>query len=78
MRKGSRFGELQRQVAELETRDQTLQSQNRWMESQISVRCVVDIDAKVIRFYSLRRREPQQQPLLQEVIYSLPPRYVAD
>ena len=26
----------------------------------------------------LRRREPQQQPLLQEVIYSLPPRYVAD
>ena len=42
------------------------------------VRCVVDIDAKVIRFYSLRRREPQQQPLLQEVIYSLPPRYVAD
>jgi len=42
------------------------------------VRCVVDIDAKVIRFYSLRRREPQQQPLLQEVVYSLPPRYVAD
>lgn len=42
------------------------------------VRCVADIDAKVIRFYSLRRREPQQQPLLQEVIYSLPPRYVAD
>ncbi|MFB3121578.1 MAG: hypothetical protein ACE10H_05240 [Candidatus Binatia bacterium] len=78
MRKGSRFGELQRQVAELETRDQTLQSQNRWMESQISVRCVVDIDAKVFRFCSLRRREPQQQPLLQEVVYSLPPRYVAD
>ncbi len=42
------------------------------------VRCVVDTDAKVIRFYSLRRREPQQQPLLQEVVYSLPPRYVAD
>ena len=42
------------------------------------VRCVVDIEAKVIRFYSLRRREPQQQPLLQEVVYSLPPRYVAD
>ncbi len=42
------------------------------------VRCVVDIDAKVIRFYSLRRREPQQQPLLQEVFYSLPPRYVGD
>ena len=42
------------------------------------VRCVVDIDAKVIRFYSLRRREPQQQPLLQEAVYSLPPRYVAD
>ncbi len=42
------------------------------------VRCVVDIDAKVIRFYSLRRREPQQQPLLQKVVYSLPPRYVAD
>jgi len=38
----------------------------------------VDIDAKVVRFYSLRRREPQQQPLLQEVVYSLPPRYVAD
>ncbi len=36
IRKGSRFGELQRLVAELETRDQTLQSQNRWMESQIS------------------------------------------
>jgi hypothetical protein len=42
------------------------------------VRCVVEIDAKVIRFYSLRRREPQQQPLLREVVYSLPPRYVAD
>ena len=38
----------------------------------------VDIDAKVIRFYSLRRRAPQQQPLLQEVVYSRPPRYVAD
>ena len=42
------------------------------------VRCVVDIDAKVIRFYSLRRRELQQQPVLQELIYSLPPLYVAD
>lgn len=40
------------------------------------VKSVVDIDAKVIRFYSLRRREPQQQSLLGEVAYTLPPRYI--
>jgi len=42
------------------------------------VKCVVDIDAKVIRFYSLRRREPQQQSLLHEVAYTLPPRYIIE
>ena len=36
------------------------------------VRCEVDLDAKVIRFYALRRREPDRQPLLGEVPYVLP------
>jgi hypothetical protein len=38
-------------------------------------RCEVDIDAKEIRFYALRRREPKQQPLLRKVSYQLPSRY---
>jgi len=42
------------------------------------VKSVVDIDAKAIRFYSLRRREPNQQLLLKEVFYSLPSRYVTE
>jgi hypothetical protein len=37
------------------------------------VKCVVDIDAKVMRFSSLRCREPQQQSLLHEVAYTLLP-----
>ena len=39
------------------------------------IRCEVDIDAREIRFYALRRREPKQQPLLRKVSYQLPSRY---
>lgn len=39
------------------------------------IRCEGDIDAKEIRFYALRRREPKQQPLLRKVSYQLPSRY---
>jgi hypothetical protein len=39
------------------------------------VRCEVDIDAAMIRFYALRRREPAWQPLLREVPYRLSQRY---
>ena len=39
------------------------------------VRCQVDLDAAVIRFYALRRREPDRQPLLREVPYRLSQRY---
>jgi hypothetical protein len=40
------------------------------------IRCEVDIDDKEIRFYALRRREPDQQPLLRKVSYQLPSRYI--
>jgi hypothetical protein len=36
------------------------------------VRAEVDLDRNVIRFYALRRREPDDQPLLNEVHYRLP------
>jgi hypothetical protein len=36
------------------------------------VRCEVDVAGERIRFHSLRRREPQPQPLLAEVAYRLP------
>jgi transposase len=39
------------------------------------VRCEVDIDAAMIQFYALRRREPDWQPLLREVAYRLSQRY---
>jgi transposase len=39
------------------------------------VRCEVDIKAKEIRFYRLRRRESDSQPLLRKVKYQLPKRY---
>jgi hypothetical protein len=39
------------------------------------VRCVVDFDARRIRFYRLRRREPNDQPLLLEVPYDFPRRH---
>ena len=42
------------------------------------VRCEVDIRGKEIRFYGLRRREPDRQPLLHRVVYELPPRYLSD
>lgn len=42
------------------------------------VRCEVDIDAKVMRFYALRRNAPDQQPMLREVAYQLPLRYIED
>jgi hypothetical protein len=38
------------------------------------VRAEVDVDARRIRFYALRRREPRQQPLLGETAYQLPRR----
>lgn len=36
------------------------------------VRCEVDFTHRRIRFYALRRRDPSDQPLLHEVIYSHP------
>jgi putative transposase len=42
------------------------------------VRCEVDIDATVMRFYALRRSAPDQQPMLREVAYKLPVRYIED
>ena len=39
------------------------------------VRCDVEIDHGVIRFFALRRREPEYQPLLREVAYVLPRRH---
>jgi putative transposase len=42
------------------------------------VRCEVDIDAKAMRFYALRRSAPEQQPKLREVAYQLPLRYIED
>jgi transposase-like protein len=38
------------------------------------VRAVVDIDARRVRFYALRRRAPHHQPLLHSVAHSLPHR----
>lgn len=42
------------------------------------VRAEVDLDAGLIRFYALRRRDPTQQPLLTEVPYRLPSRHGED
>ena len=36
------------------------------------VRAEVDLDAGVIQFYQLRRREPGDQPLLKEVVHRIP------
>lgn len=36
------------------------------------VRCEVDLDAERIRFFALRRRQPDWQPVLNEVAYKLP------
>jgi len=38
------------------------------------VRAEVDLDGRSIRFFALRRREPMDQPLLEEVTYTLPDR----
>lgn len=38
------------------------------------VRCELALDAQSIRFYALRRAQPESQPLLQEVPYMLPTR----
>jgi transposase-like protein len=43
--------------------------------AQRLVRCEVDLDASVIRFHALRRRQPTHQPLLTEVPYVLPRRH---
>jgi len=48
----------------------------RW--SHRLVRCEVDIEGKVMRFYGLRRKAPDQQPLLREIAYQLPVQYVED
>jgi hypothetical protein len=42
------------------------------------VRADVDLDAGCIRFYALRRRTPDDQPLLREVTYRLPTRRFTD
>lgn len=39
------------------------------------VRCQVELDEQLIRFYALRRREPHKQPLLNEIPYTLPHRH---
>lgn len=54
----------------------TFEVDRRWVHRL--VRCEVSIDAGVIRFYALRRREPDQQPLLREVPYRLSRRYFKD
>jgi hypothetical protein len=38
------------------------------------VRAEVDLKARRIRFYTLRRRAPDQQPLVKETAYVLPRR----
>ena len=38
------------------------------------VRCEVHLDAGALRCYALRRRLPDQQPLLAEIPYALPRR----
>ena len=38
------------------------------------VRAEVDLKAKRVRFYTLRRRAPDQQPLVNETTYVLPRR----
>jgi hypothetical protein len=38
------------------------------------VRCEVDLDQKQIRCYRLRRKEPEQQPLIKTIAYQLPSR----
>lgn len=38
------------------------------------VRAEVDLDAGVLRFFALRRRDPTHQPLLNEVPHALPNR----
>jgi hypothetical protein len=42
------------------------------------VRAEVNLDARVISFYALRRREPTQQPLLRTVEYQFPNRKFTD
>jgi hypothetical protein len=42
------------------------------------VKAEVNLDAKVISFYALRRREPRQQPLLRTVEYQFPKRRFTD
>jgi hypothetical protein len=42
------------------------------------VRCEVDIEGKVMRFYGLRRQAPEHQRLLREMVYQLPKQYVED
>jgi hypothetical protein len=44
----------------------------RWLHRL--VRADLDLDARVIRFHALRRRDPTDQPLLAEVPYALPAR----
>jgi transposase-like protein len=39
------------------------------------VRCELDIEGEVVRFYALRRRDPNWQPLLRQEAYGLPSRY---
>jgi hypothetical protein len=42
------------------------------------VRCEVDLDGDKIRFFTLRREEPQSQPQVLEVDYRLPRRGFQD
>jgi transposase len=38
------------------------------------VRSEVDLDSNTIRFYALRRRQPENQPLIAQIPYQLPPK----
>ena len=40
------------------------------------VRSEVDVGGKEIRFYGLRRADPESQPLLRKEAYELPLRYI--
>ena len=50
----------------------TLQVDSRWPNRL--VRCEVDRDGNEIRFFALRRREPQQQPMLNTLQHEMPKR----
>jgi hypothetical protein len=57
---------------EVEVLGHTFQVDRLWVHRL--VRAEVDLDLHRVRFYALRRREPDHQPLLKEIPYQLPNR----